>query len=215
MAYDVSRYALNGPESLDEKISDGGIYTAKAIREMDKLSQMPRLKVDIGVELSQQARPGAVSQGHMNPQDLFPELPDLDFAWFGTWWSYIDHGVRLYFLCSVLWKVGKFFTWIWGLSWRYVLAVQTFGKTPKLASILIPSQHDYYLATRGRRLDEEEAQEEQRASGNEIAMRKAEFNHDNSNDAFEGEDPNGLRSQSLYPPLKGAPYAEETLPSRH
>jgi hypothetical protein len=105
----------------DHDFNAGGIYTLKAIREMEEFRQQPRLRDAIETVFTQTAyenhwSPAPNSRHVSSPQDLFPNMNPM--AWLGAigrFLTMLGTWSPLLFGISIAWKT---LTWCMGILMR-------------------------------------------------------------------------------------------------
>ena len=120
----------------------GGIYEAEAIRAMDKFNQAPRLHKAVNHELATFRSKDGQSYRY-TPHDLFPQIPEVDFDFFGRFWRFVDRWGRWLSLFLLIVTVFKLLTAIIGFFFRCNTARRHRGGLLAFLLALFPSAlHD-------------------------------------------------------------------------
>jgi hypothetical protein len=146
--HEAQEYEGGKPRVYD--FAKGGIYSAKAIKEMDRFSQLPNLKDDIGTTMVLQTGTRAVP-GHISPHEQYQEVPAFGFdilarlgsffeAW-GFWFS-----VASFFVIAIKLAIG-----ILGLFARCKTAHHIWGMGRHMCLACIPSVMMCQVADTGLR----------------------------------------------------------------
>jgi hypothetical protein len=123
----------------DRDFEAGGIYSKSHVLSIEAFLQTPRAITDVIGTLRQQVRRHNVD--HYAPNDLFPELPDVDYHSFTSIWHFISKWGDFAAIFLAIVVVIKFLFFLIELSSRCVDLKQIYGWSRWLFLALVPSFH--------------------------------------------------------------------------